>query len=203
MTRASLIPAVIIVACLVAPARADLGLLEVGPGLYRAKNPVRQEDFDEIKRLGIRTVLDVRAHRRYLMNREERELAARGICYKNIPFSFHPQRDNSPEQAYREMLNVADYPLLVHCQFDRDRTSILIGFYRVRMQGWSVAAAAREIEDSGLKDWLGNLWPYFYSHVVRSLAPGAGGSLAPSPLAGEGRGGGLSSPTHPDDTSPK
>lgn len=144
----------------------EFKVTQLAPGLYHGKAPRHAADFDHLQRLGIRTVVDLRSYRPVLMNREERELTARGICYKNVPFTFRPDLDDSPERAYAAMTRVVDAPLYIHCQLDRDRTSILVGFYRVRVQGWSVEAAAREIEEAGLKDWLGRLWPYFYAHAA-------------------------------------
>ena len=39
----------------------------------------------------------------------------------------------------------ANHPILVHCRNGADRTGYMLGIYRLRVSGWTVDRAAREM----------------------------------------------------------
>src|SRR5262249_9381221 len=61
--------------------------------------------------------------------------------------------------------DVTAYPMYVHCDIDRDRTAVAFGLYRVRVQGWSPAAAWAEAERFGLRRYFVGLNRYLQSAV--------------------------------------
>jgi protein tyrosine/serine phosphatase len=44
--------------------------------------------------------------------------------------------------------------MYVHCELDRDRTSAIIGVYRIRVQGWSQEAAEAEAKSFGIRRYF-------------------------------------------------
>jgi protein tyrosine/serine phosphatase len=53
--------------------------------------------------------------------------------------------------------------MYVHCNVDRDRTSVAVGAFRVRAQGWDTAAAVAEAERFGLRRYFIGLNRYLRS----------------------------------------
>jgi protein tyrosine/serine phosphatase len=141
----------LLTSCLPFSAGAGLHITEVAPGIYRGKAPSSARDYEELENLGIKTVLDLRNFlHHYPILREGEELQTRGIVHKIIALSFDPEKDQTVDQAFRELTDPSNYPLYIHCQLNHDRTSLLIGLYRVRCQGWSLEAAHREMEEYGM-----------------------------------------------------
>lgn len=132
-------------------ARAQLEATEIAPGLYRGRVPKTAADFEELHRMVVRTVLNIRGNTPRASRRERIRVEAAGLNYRHEPLSFHPLRDGSGDRALAAMTNEADYPMYVHCQVNRDRTSALVAAYRVRCQGWSVEAAEAETQSFGLR----------------------------------------------------
>jgi tyrosine-protein phosphatase SIW14 len=123
----------------------------VAPGLWRGRAPYRHRHYEELQRLGVRTILDMRGNQPFASAIERRRAAAHGFVYRKVPMGFRPLRDHSDERVLAALQNVADYPMYVHCNIDRDRTSVAIAAYRVRVQGWSPAAAQAEAYSFGLR----------------------------------------------------
>jgi len=40
----------------------------------------------------------------------------------------------------------ANWPVLIHCEMGSSRTGMMVGAYRIAVQGWSVAAATQDAE---------------------------------------------------------
>jgi protein tyrosine/serine phosphatase len=64
---------------------------------------------------------------------------------------FYPLRDGSGDRVIAAIRDESAYPMYVHCNLDRDRTSAAIAAYRVRVQGWSPAEAQREAHQFGIR----------------------------------------------------
>src|SRR4051794_33087528 len=137
MTRRLLPLAALILAAVVAPpARAGffgedwLTPTPVHDGLWRGRAPYRHRHYEEIKALGVRTILDIRGNQRWASARERRLAARHGLEYRHEPISFHPLRDGSGDRVIAAIRDESAYPMYVHCNLDRDRTSAAIAGYR-------------------------------------------------------------------------
>ena len=139
MTRLLLPTTALLTLLAVAPhARAQAGGGEswlhpkpIAPGLWRGRAPYLHRHYEELQRLGIRTILNMRGNQPFASAIERRRAEAHGFVYREAPVGFRPLRDHSDEPALAAMQNVADYPLYVHCNIDRDRTSVIVAAYRV------------------------------------------------------------------------
>jgi protein tyrosine/serine phosphatase len=67
-------------------------------------------------------------------------------------------------------------PVFVHCEHGSDRTGVCIASYRIAVQGWSKADAAREMTAGGygFHDIWENLVDYLQDMDVRAMRQGAG-----------------------------
>jgi len=146
--------ALVVAAALAPAARADLNVSEVAPGLLRGRAPYVPRDFQQLRRLGVRTVLDIRGNQRLASAVERRQAARYGLAYRHVQLGFRPLRDGSAERVVAAMQDTADYPLYVHCNLNRDRTSAVVATYRVRVQGWPAEAAAEEARSFGLRRYF-------------------------------------------------
>jgi len=157
---------------LVLPPRAwgvEFTIFPVDRGLYRGSPPRTRADFEQLRRLGIRTILDMQSFWPDVTDWEQRMAAEYGIAYWNYPVSPLPGATEEIEEAFRLMLRRQAYPIFVHCQQDRDRTSVVCALYRVRCQGWSPRAAYNEMLWFGLRPILLFYHIYFWENAY---APG-------------------------------
>jgi protein tyrosine phosphatase (PTP) superfamily phosphohydrolase (DUF442 family) len=159
MTR-TLIAAVTLTAAFAPAAHAQpvpdgrLKASEVEPGLWRGHAPYFRQDYEDLRQLGVRTVVDIRGNQPLASFIERRRVEAMGLTYRNVPFGFQPLRDGSDAAVLAALQNRADYPLYVHCNIDRDRTAVAVAAYRVRVQGWNPADAQAEAKSFGLKRYF-------------------------------------------------
>lgn len=116
---------------------------KVNNNYYRGSQP-NAEEFAQLKRLGVKTVIDLRKD-------SKREAAdwvrTSGMQYFNIP--LEASRAASEEQtAYFLSLvnNPANQPVYVHCKGGRHRTGALTAIYRITRDGWTADQAFEEME---------------------------------------------------------
>jgi uncharacterized protein (TIGR01244 family) len=135
-------------------------LYKVTDCLYRSAQPTAQ-GMQNLKRAGIRTVLDLRS-----FHSDRRTAGSAGLEYDHIPEkAWHPEE----EDVVRFLQTATDTnrtPVLVHCQHGADRTGTMCAVYRIAVQGWSKEEAIREMTQGGygfhvfwqnLPHWIGTL----------------------------------------------
>lgn len=136
---------------------------EIEPGLWRGHAPYLRKDYEELRRLGVRTVLDLRGNQPFASAIEKWRVERMGLTYRKVRFGFQPLRDGSDAAVLAAMQNRADYPMFVHCNIDRDRGAVAVAAYRVRVQGWNPADAQAEAHSYGLKRYFIGLNRYLRS----------------------------------------
>jgi protein tyrosine/serine phosphatase len=52
-----------------------------------------------------------------------------------------------------DLIQAAEKPLLVHCEYGEDRTGLVIAAFRVRFCSWSKESAWSETKDFGYRGW--------------------------------------------------
>src|SRR5205085_2782559 len=119
----------------------------IAPGIWRGHAPSRWEHYRQLEEMGFRAVLDIRGNQPRLSARARRRLERMGITYIKVRMGFRPLRDGTGERVLAALQNPPALPMYVHCNLDRDRTSAVIGIYRVRVQGWSREAAIAEAKE--------------------------------------------------------
>jgi Tyrosine phosphatase family len=154
-------------ASLAAVFQADLEITAIAPGLYRGHVPTRDADFAELKRLGIRTILDIRGNAPLAALRERRRAEQHGFAYIHVRMGFQPLQDGSGDRALAALADEGNYPLYMHCQLDRDRTSALVAAYRVQVQGWDIPSAEAEAREFGIRRYFVGLNRYVRAGGIR------------------------------------
>lgn len=151
------------------PVEAAITVHQVAPGVYRGLAPKTDADYQRLKQLGIKTVLNLRKRDRGAIASERQRLAALGIATQHVPMRYFPGRDGSVERAMRVMHDPALRPLYVHCKHGRDRTGLIVGLFRVQSQGWSRSRAYHEMTRYGFNTWLVGLRRVFWRSPARPV----------------------------------
>lgn len=160
---------------------------KVNDNYYRGAQP-RGEDFAGLKKLGVKTVVDLRKDN----ERAAAEEAARhGLRYVNIPMTTkQAATDEQTEQFLKLVNDPANWPVYVHCKGGRHRTGEMTALFRITRDGWTAEEAYREMKRYDFEDSL--FYPrvlkrFVFSYYERFAAGKAAeaGASVPSPAAAQ------------------
>ncbi len=119
---------------------------EVAAGIYRGGQPNAQ-GWQFLRALGVTNIVK--------LNREVVDQPADGMNVYSIPLPpatiwelFQKPCSNDVVRAVQAMKLRGTY---VHCRHGRDRTGLVVGCYRMWIDGWNEAAAAREMDAMGFR----------------------------------------------------
>lgn len=120
-------------------------LFKVCDNLYRGAQPT-DEGLRELKKLGIRTVIDLRES-----DGNQAKMAELGLTYEHIPMTALRVKDDHVVQFLR-IAGAADRaPIFVHCKRGADRTGLMCAMYRIAFQGWTKDQAIAEMTQGGFR----------------------------------------------------
>ena len=144
-------------------------LREVTPGKFYRCGQLTADGFrDAVKRYKIRTVINLQNEapdpllpQTYLgepVVRESEVCRELGVRYVVLAPDLLPPHRVPAERprVIGEFLEVLDdpsaYPVLLHCRAGLHRTGLLTAVYRMEYEGWTLAAAVRELRANGFGD---------------------------------------------------
>jgi protein tyrosine phosphatase (PTP) superfamily phosphohydrolase (DUF442 family) len=148
---------------------------KVNDHYYRGSQP-NQEEFAQLKRLGIKTVIDLRKDSK----REAPEwVRSLGMQYFSIPLKASTAATEEQTSYFLSLVNdPANWPVYVHCKGGRHRTGAMTAVYRITQDGWTADQAFREMKeydfDNGLFGGPGAQKKYVYSFYERHRTASAG-----------------------------
>lgn len=118
-------------------------LHRVDDGVWRGAQPTA-EGMRELEKLGVKTVLNLRA------SESDRELLA-GTSLDAVEIEMHAWHGEEEDvrAAMAVLTDPTRRPVFVHCRHGADRTGVICALYRVLDQGWSKADAIREMTEGG------------------------------------------------------
>ncbi len=129
------------------PARARINIRNFGQmdaRFYRGAQP-KEEDFKDLKALGVKTVIDLRDDP---VSYEKRDVEGLGMRYVNIPMSG---TDYPKEWEIEAFLKLVDDPstgkFYVHCAGGRHRTGVVGAVYRFKYYHWNFDQVYKEMKD--------------------------------------------------------
>lgn len=157
-----------------------MNLYKVTSGVYRGSTPETAADFDRLRQMGIKTVLNLRRFDRNAIAREQQALTARGIRHVHMPIRYFPRGDNSIDHAVNVLSDTTLQPVYVHCKHGHDRCGTVVGLYKIRHHGWSAEAAYRDMRQYGFNQRLGGLRRYYWSAAGR-MASARASAQTPRP----------------------
>lgn len=118
-------------------------LHKVTDTLYRGAQPTA-EGMRELKKLGIKTVINLRA-----LHDDRDELGDLDLKYVEIEMNAWSPEEEDVIRFLRAVTNPANEPVFLHCQHGADRTGMMTAVYRIVVQGWSRDAAIEEMTKGG------------------------------------------------------
>lgn len=122
--------------------------------LYRGGQPER-EQYGELARMGINTIVDLRDDpKRYSCT----EAKKAGMRYVGLPMSSSAYPDKHLAETFLSIVtdtNNVSRPFYAHCAGGRHRSGAMVAIYRLRIDGWDLERTMKELEsyDFGLWDW--------------------------------------------------
>jgi len=143
---------------------------KVTDNLYRGAQP-EAEGFKELKKLGIKTVLCLRA-----FHTDAALIAGAGLKYEQIPIKTWHAEEEDVVRFLRIATDTNNLPLFVHCQHGADRTGTMVAVYRMAVCGWKKDDAVDEMVNGGFgfhKTWE-NLITFLKNMDIEAIRKKAG-----------------------------
>lgn len=116
---------------------------QVSPALYRSAQPTAL-GFKNLKKLGIRTVVNLRS-----FHSDRKEIGETGLAYEHIYMKAWHAEDEEVVRFLQIVTDPKRQPVLVHCQHGSDRTGTMCAIYRIAVQDWTKAEAIKEMKKGG------------------------------------------------------
>jgi protein tyrosine/serine phosphatase len=125
---------------------------QVNDRLYRGAQP-EAEGFKELKKLGVKTILNLR-----LMHSDRKLLKDTDLDYVHIKMEAWDAEYDEVKQALQIITDKSKQPVFVHCKHGADRTGIVIAAWRLVEDGWTKEEAIEEMTKGPFgfhKTWRG------------------------------------------------
>ncbi|HZI19859.1 MAG TPA: sulfur transferase domain-containing protein [Pyrinomonadaceae bacterium] len=131
---------------------------QVNENYFRGSQPGAAE-LAELKRLGVRTIIDLRMDR---LAGSEELARAQGFAYYHIPLTTKKPATGEQSDYFLRLVNdPANWPVYVHCKGGRHRTGQMTAIYRITGQGWTAEQAYEEMKRYDFED------SWFYPRVLK------------------------------------
>ncbi len=130
----------------------------VNQGIIRGGRP-QKGDLEFLKKQGVRTIINIDD----VDTTGEREEANRlGIRFIGSPMSsFKKPKDEQVDKILAQLQDKSLMPIFIHCKHGQDRTGMIMGLYRFRVDKWSSKKAYAEMKQYGFHPILFPLDRYF------------------------------------------
>ena len=132
---------------------------KVSDELYRGGQP-SAEGMRELKRLGIRTVVNLRS-----FHSDRDDIGDVNLAYEHIYMKPWRPEDKEVVRFLQIVTDRSRTPVFVHCMRGADRTGTMCAIYRVAVQGWSKAEAIEEMTKGGFGFFDG--WENIVNYILK------------------------------------
>ena len=117
---------------------------KVNDNYYRGSQP-DEEEVAQLKKLGIKTVIDLRKDYR---PQERAWVTAQNMQYFNIPLKASRAATEEQTKYFLDLVNdPQNWPVYVHCKGGRHRTGALTAAYRIVNDSWTAEHAFAEMKE--------------------------------------------------------
>ena len=144
---------------------------QINSNYYRGAQP-GPAGFLQLKKLGVRTVIDLQARGKL---QEWRWVQDAGMQYFKIPLSDQRPPTTDQTEYFLKLVNdPANWPVYVHCAGGRHRSGEMTAIYRITHDSWTAKQAFEEMKrykyysfggHGSLKDYV---YQYYEAHRVSS-----------------------------------
>jgi tyrosine-protein phosphatase SIW14 len=121
---------------------------KINEGLYRGAQP-NEQGLEELKKLGITTIVDLRAEDRGKSEWERQQAEKLGMKFVHIPIAGFAAPTNEEVVQFLSLVRDPQQKIFVHCLLGEDRTGVFVATYRMSVQKWPVTQAMREMNSFG------------------------------------------------------
>jgi tyrosine-protein phosphatase SIW14 len=121
---------------------------KINEGLYRGAQP-NEQGLAELKKLGITTIVDLRAEDHGKSEWERQQAEKLGMRFVHIPIAGFAAPTNEEVAQFLSLFRDSQQKVFVHCLLGEDRTGVFVATYRMSVQKWPVAQAMREMNNFG------------------------------------------------------
>jgi protein tyrosine/serine phosphatase len=143
---------------------------KVNDNYYRGSQPIVNQ-FAELKKLGIKTVIDLREDS---LKDSGNMARAAGLQYINIPLTTKRASTSEQTEYFLRLVNdQTNWPVFVHCKGGRHRTGEMTAIYRITRDGWNAEQAYDEMKKYDFEDsffYPRSLKRYVFSYYERFAA---------------------------------
>jgi protein-tyrosine phosphatase len=147
-----------------------LAIVEVSPGIFEGPKPRTQAHFDALRAKGVRTILSLE-ELPWDVWPERRHARRNGFRYRDVPIlaSPLPPSEKRVKEALLVLNDACLRPVYIHCLLGEDRSTFIIGLYRVYFQDWTPQAAWAEMLRLGFhaRLTLRGFETYFWRHTQK------------------------------------
>lgn len=138
---------------------------KVSDSLFRGAQP-HFSNLAELKKIGITTIVDLRAEFRDTRDQERLQSESLGIHFVSLPVGgFSNPTSTQLAEFFTLVRNSSAQKIFVHCEFGQDRTGVFIAAYRIAFDHWSADQAVSEMLAFGFN----RSWHLSMENFVRSL----------------------------------
>jgi predicted protein tyrosine phosphatase len=147
---------------------SDFG--KVNDFLYRGGQP-KDEGIEQLKKLGIDTIVDLRSELHGLIDHERRQAESLGMRFINLPGSgWATPKDEEIAQFFSLVREQPRRKIFIHCWLGGDRSGMFIAAYRIAFDSWTPEQAIQEMRAFHyLEFWHPNMKKYVL-HFPERLA---------------------------------
>jgi len=137
--------------------------------IYRGLQPGDTEDYAYLRKMGIKTSLNLRKYLWWQERSRHKRTEAEGFLYRHagMPTLWMEPKDPEVEAALGALNDQSLQPIYVHCRLGKDRTGMVVALYRVLQQQWSGCRAWKEWKSFGYLAWNDGLKDYFEKRLRR------------------------------------
>jgi protein tyrosine phosphatase (PTP) superfamily phosphohydrolase (DUF442 family) len=136
------------------PVRGIKDFGKVDEYLYRGAQP-KPEGIEQLKKLGIDTIVDLRGERHALMEKERAHAESLGMQLVSIPGTgWTAPHDEQIAQFFALLSERPRRKIFIHCWFGGDRDGMFVAAYRIAFDGWTPDEAIYEMKAFHYKEFL-------------------------------------------------
>lgn len=143
---------------------------QVNSELYRGGQPQTVQDLECLKTVGIKTVISLIIEDPKRIAWERELVSVLGMEFYSFPMTgILPPSDHQVSRIFKTLLDSNQFPIYIHCMQGKDRTGLIIGLYRVWVDGWAPQAAWEEMRSIGFDPKFVGLTSYFWHHSKKPM----------------------------------
>ena len=154
---------------------------KISEQLYRGAQPHIQS-LTQLKKIGITTIVDLRAEDAGTRDQERKEADKLGIDFVSIPVGGWSNPTNDEIAKFLSLFD-GHSKVFVHCRLGKDRAGVFVATYRIAIQKWTAEQAINEMYYFGFN----GLWHPGMTSFVRNFpsrltsVPELAGLSSPAP----------------------